>query len=104
MLQGDEYRTVLLDEARNADVSAFAHLFKSGMAVTKDYELLQAASLLADVNEFIFRIILIQLLDLCAVRAAFHYIYFSNDLILALYNIHRSLQQSFIKVRERRKP
>ena len=81
MLKADEYGAVFLDEAWNADVSEFADLYKSGMAVTKDYEFLQAASLLADVDEFIFRIILIQLLDLCAVRTAIHYVFFSQGLI-----------------------
>ena len=85
MPQGDEDRTVLLHEARNADVSAFADLCKSGMTVTKDYELLQTPCLQTDVNEFIFRIIFIQLLDLCAVRAAFHYVYSGHNLIFILH-------------------
>ena len=59
MLETDEYGTVLLYKAWNADVSTFSNICKSGMIVTKNNKLLQTAGLLSDVNEFIFRIILI---------------------------------------------
>ena len=59
MLKADEYGTVLLYKAWNADVSTFSNFCKSGMIVTKNNKFLQTACLLADVNEFILRIILI---------------------------------------------
>ena len=99
MLLADEYGTVFLDKAWNADVSAFTHLCKSRMVVTKDYELLQASSLLADVNEFMFRIILIQLLDLSTVRATFHYVDLGHILSVSVSLITTRIRVLFLFVR-----
>ena len=87
MLKADEYGTILLHKAWNADVTSFSNLCKSGMTVAENDEFLQTSCLLTDVDKFIFGIILIQLLDLCAVRTAFHYVYLSHNYIaLCVFN------------------
>ena len=103
LLQWDEYRAIVLHKARNAYVPMLFHLCKSRMVVSKCDEFLQTASLLADVYEFIFRIIFIQLLDLCAVRAAF--ITYTFVIIILLYVflipfwfLHISLGTSLLSV------
>ena len=64
---------------------------KSGMVVTKDYEFFQASRLLTDVNEFVFLIVFIQLLDLCAVWAAFHYVYLCHIVLFLIFSNLRKI-------------
>ena len=61
------------------------------MVVTKDYEFFQASRLLTDVYEFICRIILIDMLDLYAVRSAFHYVYLYHIVLFLIFSNLRKI-------------
>lgn len=83
MLERDDYGAIFLHKAWNAYIAFLTYFCEGWVIVTKHEEFLQATCLLTYIDEFIFRIVGVLLLDWNTVRAAFHYIYLYHSNVLS---------------------